>query len=195
MACSRPDVSAVSAIACVEIKVQVVLQFEVCHGRSEVLLSGYARVYLSEVVSEFEPLRGPRCRDNETRVRASAIWYLAFFSYSSSFRRRPAGHTSIDTKTAKQMALWVSFEMIRPDLISVAATPAIKKDISPHSPQAQARIQKWSLSRGCAKAPIANLAMDTVHRIQALVNDWVFMCSIGISNPIVAAKNNLINQA
>ena len=45
VACSRPEVSAVSAIACVEIKVQVVLQFEVCHGRSEVLLSGYGRVY------------------------------------------------------------------------------------------------------------------------------------------------------
>ncbi len=62
-----------SAIACVEIKVQVVLQFEVCHGRSEVLLSGYGLNYQSEVVAEFGPLRGPRRRDNETRVQASSI--------------------------------------------------------------------------------------------------------------------------
>ena len=32
------------------------LQFEVCRGRSEVLLSGYGRVYLSEIVSEFGPV-------------------------------------------------------------------------------------------------------------------------------------------
>ena len=39
VACSRPDVSAVSAMACVGIKVQVVLQFVVSRGRSEVFLS------------------------------------------------------------------------------------------------------------------------------------------------------------
>ena len=126
---------------------------------------------------------------------ASAIWYFAFFSYSSNLRRRPAGQTSIDTNTARHIALCVSFEIIRPDLISVAATPAIKKDISPHSPQAHAKIQKWSESSGCANAPIANFAMLTVHRIQALVNDCVFMCSIGISKPIVAAKNKRMSQA
>ena len=127
---------------------------------------------------------------------ASAIWYLAFFSYSSNFLRRPAGQTNIDTSTAKHIALCVSFEMIRPVFPkSAAATPAIKKDISPHSPQAQARIQKWSESRGWARAPIANFATDTVHSIQALVRDFVFMHSIGISNPIVAAKNKRINHA
>ena len=40
--------------ACGDIKVQVVLQFEVCRGRSEVLLSGYGRGYPSGIVSEFE---------------------------------------------------------------------------------------------------------------------------------------------
>ena len=33
----------------------------------EVLLSGYGRVYLSEIVSEFELKTWPRCRDSETR--------------------------------------------------------------------------------------------------------------------------------
>ena len=41
-------------------KVQLVLQFWVCWGLREVLLSGYGRGYLSEIVSEFGPLRGPR---------------------------------------------------------------------------------------------------------------------------------------
>ena len=54
-------------MACEEIKVQVVLQFGVCRGSREVLLSEYGRVYPSEVVSEFEPKPGPRCRDRETR--------------------------------------------------------------------------------------------------------------------------------
>ena len=44
------------------------LQFEVCRGRSEVLLSGYGRVYQRDVVSEFGPKPGPRCRDSETRL-------------------------------------------------------------------------------------------------------------------------------
>ena len=42
-------------MTCVDIKVQVVLQLGVSRGRSEVLLSGYGRVYRSEVVSEFGP--------------------------------------------------------------------------------------------------------------------------------------------
>ena len=41
--------------ACEEIKVQLVLQFGVSRGRSEVLLALRRRGYLSEVVSEFEP--------------------------------------------------------------------------------------------------------------------------------------------
>ena len=51
-------------LACVDIKVQVALQFEVCWGRSEVFLSHYGLNYQSEVVAEFGPLRGPRCRDD-----------------------------------------------------------------------------------------------------------------------------------
>ena len=43
------------------------LQFGVSRGRSEVLLSGCGRVYLSEIVSEFGPKTWPRCRDNLTR--------------------------------------------------------------------------------------------------------------------------------
>ena len=42
------------------------LQFGVSRGRSEVLLAPRGRVYLSEVVSEFEPKTWPRCRDNLT---------------------------------------------------------------------------------------------------------------------------------
>ena len=48
------------------------LQFLVCWGRREVRLSQYGLNYQSEVVSEFEPLRGPRCRDRETRVHATS---------------------------------------------------------------------------------------------------------------------------
>ena len=40
------------------------LQFEVCRGRSEVLLAPLGRVYQRNVVSWFGPLRGPRCRDS-----------------------------------------------------------------------------------------------------------------------------------
>ena len=47
--------------ACEEIKGQVVLQFEVSRGLGEVLLSQYGRLYQRDVVSEFGPLRGPRC--------------------------------------------------------------------------------------------------------------------------------------
>ena len=49
-----------------EIKAQLVLQSGVSRGLREVLLSGYGRVYPSEIVSKFGPLRGPRCRDNLT---------------------------------------------------------------------------------------------------------------------------------
>ena len=44
------------------------LQFGVSRGRREVLLSGYGRVYLSEIVSEFGPKTWPRCRDSETQI-------------------------------------------------------------------------------------------------------------------------------
>ena len=53
---------------CVDIKVQLVLQFGVSRGLREVLLAPVGRVYLSEIVSEFGPLRGPRRRDRETRI-------------------------------------------------------------------------------------------------------------------------------
>ena len=69
----RTSINAVKHMACVDIKVQVVLQFEVCRGRSEVLLSGYGRLYQRDVVSEFGPKPGPRCRDNETRVQAAVL--------------------------------------------------------------------------------------------------------------------------
>ena len=49
-------------------EVQVVLQLGVSRGRSEVLLSGYGRVDLSAVVSEFGPKTWPRCRDSETQL-------------------------------------------------------------------------------------------------------------------------------
>ena len=54
-----------SVRGCVDIKVQLVLQFGVCWGLGEVLLSILGRGYLSEIVSEFGPLRGPRRRDSE----------------------------------------------------------------------------------------------------------------------------------
>ena len=46
---------------------QVVLQFGVSRGRSEVLLALRGRGYLSEIVSKFEPKTWPPCRDSETR--------------------------------------------------------------------------------------------------------------------------------
>ena len=57
-----------SVRGCVDIKVQLVLQFGVSRGLREVLLAPVGRVYLSEIVSEFGPLRGPRRRDSETRI-------------------------------------------------------------------------------------------------------------------------------
>ena len=59
-------------VACEEIKVQLVLQFGVSRGLREVLLAPVGRVYLSEVVSKFEPKPGPRCRDSETQMVAYA---------------------------------------------------------------------------------------------------------------------------
>ena len=53
-----------STQTCVVIQVQLGLQFWVCWGLGEVLLSPYG---LSEVVAAFGPLRGPRRRDRETR--------------------------------------------------------------------------------------------------------------------------------
>ena len=54
-------------VACEEIKVQLVLQFGVSRGLRGVLLAPVGRVYLSEIVSKFEPKTWPRCRDSETR--------------------------------------------------------------------------------------------------------------------------------
>ena len=51
-------INVISARARVEL--QVGLQFLVCCGRREALLSILGRVYLSGIVSEFGPLRGPR---------------------------------------------------------------------------------------------------------------------------------------
>ena len=42
------------------------LQFGVSRGLREVLLAPVGRVYLSEIVSKFEPKTWPRCRDNLT---------------------------------------------------------------------------------------------------------------------------------
>ena len=50
--------------------VRVVLQLGVSRGLSEVLLAPVGRVYLSEIVSKFEPKPGPRCRDSETQMVA-----------------------------------------------------------------------------------------------------------------------------
>ena len=50
-----PSYQSLCLETCGDIKVQLVLQFEVCRGRREVLLSGFGRVHRSEVVSEFEP--------------------------------------------------------------------------------------------------------------------------------------------
>ena len=72
----------------VDIKVQRVLQFVVCWGLREVLLSGYGRGYLSEVVSEFGPLRGPRRRDNLTHwlisTQVQVLWRVDGY-----YARRP----------------------------------------------------------------------------------------------------------
>ena len=54
-------------VACEEIKVQRVLQFGASRGLREVMLAPVGRVYLSEIVSKFEPKTWPRCRDSETR--------------------------------------------------------------------------------------------------------------------------------
>ena len=64
----RTSINAVKHMACVEIKVQVVLQFEVCRGRREVLLSPYG---LSEIVAEFELKTSvPRQRDRSHSARS-----------------------------------------------------------------------------------------------------------------------------
>ena len=54
-----------------EIKVQLVLQFGVSRGRSEVFLSIYGRMHPSEVVSEFELKTSvPRQRDRSHSARS-----------------------------------------------------------------------------------------------------------------------------
>ena len=52
-----PSYQSLCLETCVEIKVQLVLQFEVCCGLGEVFLSILGRGYLSEIVAEFGPLR------------------------------------------------------------------------------------------------------------------------------------------
>ena len=64
--CCVPKTIDNDALLCVE--TSRALQFRVCCGLSEVLLSMLGRVHLSEVVAEFGPLRGPRRRDSETRI-------------------------------------------------------------------------------------------------------------------------------
>ena len=57
---SLPDAAIVEGAkvdACVDIKVQLVLQFGVSRGLGEVLLAPVGRVYLSGIVAEFGPLR------------------------------------------------------------------------------------------------------------------------------------------
>ena len=46
---------------------KVCFNLRVCRGVREVFFSQYGRVHRSEVVSEFGPKPGPRCRDGETR--------------------------------------------------------------------------------------------------------------------------------
>ena len=48
------------------VELQVVLQFEVCWGRREMLLALRGRVYQRDVVSKSELKTWPRCRDRET---------------------------------------------------------------------------------------------------------------------------------
>ena len=55
-----------------EIKVQLVLQSGVSRGLREVLLSGYGRVYPSEIVSEFEP-KTCETRMISTQVEAERV--------------------------------------------------------------------------------------------------------------------------
>ena len=71
---------------CVESKVQLVLQFGVSRGLREVLLAPVGRVYLSEIVSEFGPLRGPRRRDSEN---------LTHWLISTQVRRRLRAEVSL----------------------------------------------------------------------------------------------------
>ena len=60
-------------IAPTSVKVQVVLQLGVARGRREVLLAPRDRVYQRDVVSEFEPLRGPWRRDNDVHAGTAVL--------------------------------------------------------------------------------------------------------------------------
>ena len=59
--------------ACVDIKVQLVLQFGVSRGLREILLAPVGRLYQRDVVSKFGPKPGPRCRDREARMISTQI--------------------------------------------------------------------------------------------------------------------------
>ena len=59
---------------CVASKVQVVLQFGVCRGLGEVLLSILGRVYLSAIVSEFGPNRTHWLISTQLRAADDGGW-------------------------------------------------------------------------------------------------------------------------
>mmetsp|Transcript_6092 Transcript_6092/g.17999 ORF Transcript_6092/g.17999 Transcript_6092/m.17999 type:complete len:207 (-) Transcript_6092:40-660(-) len=125
---------------------------------------------------------------------ASAIWNLALASYAARRRRRPAGQMTMDTSTARQTALYV-WSRSRPSPSRRRAAAAMRKENSPHSPQAKARIQKWSASSGRAKQPIASLPRIAQKRSPALASVPAFhMALTGIAKPMVAAKKRRRSQ-
>ena len=73
------------------VEVQVVLQFAVCRGLGEVLLSGHGRLYRRDVVSEFELTHGlisHRPSSRRCRARSTATSTTAPTSSSSTTGRR-----------------------------------------------------------------------------------------------------------
>ncbi len=84
-------------MTCVEIKVQLVLQFGFSRGLREVLLAPVGRVYQRNVVSEFGPKTRPRCRDSEnlTHWLISTQWITPW-----SCMNRMASPTSLSIEAA-----------------------------------------------------------------------------------------------
>ena len=81
-------------VICVASKVQLVLQFGVSLPCDEVLLAPVGRVYQRDVVAEFGPLRGPRCRDGETRpLSLSKKWGTRRVDGVEARRRSPTPST------------------------------------------------------------------------------------------------------
>ena len=64
------------------------LQFGVSRGLREVLLAPVGRVYLSGIVSEFGPLRGPRRRDSDWLIstQVQVLWRVDGY-YAGRARR------------------------------------------------------------------------------------------------------------